>query len=148
MTQDSVFDFYLKRNYCQKGMEHYLSSLDKEELVLMLLKFYDQEADIYNNLSNWKYKIPMWYTEYLGINHDWNSQNANEWLDMFIELVERSSDLAQLDTWVLADLESENSPAYSALIASRAKWAPRAIRQYCPISLFGKEDLVDVFGEK
>jgi hypothetical protein len=90
----------------------------------------------------------MWYTEYLGINHDWNSQNANEWLDMFIELVERSSDLAQLDSWVLADLESENSPAYSALIASRAKWAPRAIRQYCPISLFGKEDLVDVFGEK
>ncbi|MGA4604984.1 hypothetical protein [Pseudoalteromonas maricaloris] len=122
-SSNEGFDLDLMDRMVRESIKSHIETSEKNVLEDYVLDTYDQNNRLYAKLREWKNKVPQDYIESLGIDHDWESSDIFEWLDMFIQFVQVTSDLNYIDMGALADMETAQPEAYKHVLSFRKKWA-------------------------
>ncbi|TMP85488.1 hypothetical protein CWC05_18275 [Pseudoalteromonas ruthenica] len=130
------FDLELMDSMVRESIKSHIEASDKDVLTNYILDSYEQDSRLYAKLKEWVEKIPKEYVEYLGIGHNWESKNVIEWLDMFIKLAQRASELNDVDVCALADMETAQPDAYKHVLSYRKKWASHRLGHCSPPKSF------------
>lgn len=122
-SSNEGFDLDLMHRMVRESIKSHIETSEKNVLENYVLDTYDQDNRLYAKLNEWKEKMPKDYIESLGIDHNWESSDILEWLDMFIQFIQITSDLSYIDMGALADMETAQPEAYKHVLSYRKKWA-------------------------
>ena len=122
-SSNEGFDLDLMHRMVRESIKSHIETSEKNVLENYVLDTYDQDNRLYAKLNEWKEKMPKDYIEALGIDHNWESSDILEWLDMFIQFIQITSDLSYIDMGALADMETAQPEAYKHVLSYRKKWA-------------------------
>lgn len=139
MNKELLFNYDLINDITHSSLQHYLDGQNKEELISQFLTFFKQNQLLYTKLNECQQESPKWFTEYLGINNQNNSKSSLDWLNTYIKIIEETSNIAQVDMCVLADLKADEPLVYETLIKYRKKWVAQTHCDYYPLQLIGEK---------